>query len=365
MSHGMRISYAVGMRNAAGLILLACRFAWGQDISDAPDGATLPLIVEIPTSPVAVRADGGYRIAYEMHLTNWSSRDIILTAVDVTPKREEAGFTLQGEALDHSILGPGSRNSTARRIPPNERVVVFFFLTGSGLPKQFFHRIRYHSAGKEEELRTSAMPIRANELVLQPPLRGAGWKAVNGPDSNTHHRRGSFPFSGRIVVPQRFAIDFLRVNEKGESYAGEEKVNKSYLCYGAEALAVSDGTVEKVKDGIPENTPHSAERAVPMGWETVSGNHVVLDVGSGRYAIYAHLQPGSIRVRPGDHVKAGQVLGLVGNSGNSTEPHLHFHVSDGLALGGDGLPFEIDTFTRDGKVHHNEIPLRDWVVDFR
>jgi murein DD-endopeptidase MepM/ murein hydrolase activator NlpD len=68
----------------------------------------------------------------------------------------------------------------------------------------------------------------------------------------------------------------------------------------------------------------------------------VLDLGGGTYAFYAHLQPGSLRVKNGDRVTRGRVLGLLGNSGNSTEPHLHFHVSDGMSpLGSEGLPYTI------------------------
>ena len=85
----------------------------------------------------------------------------------------------------------------------------------------------------------------------------------------------------------------------------------------------------EVKDGIPENVPGANSRAVPITLETVGGNHVIIDIGGGHYAFYAHLKPGGIRVKLGDKVKRGQVIGLVGNTGNSTEPHLHFHISDG------------------------------------
>jgi len=84
---------------------------------------------------------------------------------------------------------------------------------------------------------------------------------------------------------------------------------------------------------------------VPITLETVGGNHVILDIGRGLYAFYAHLQPGSLRVNVGDRVKRGQVLGLVGNSGNSTEPHLHFHISDANSpLGSEGVPYAFDSF---------------------
>ena len=118
------------------------------------------------------------------------------------------------------------------------------------------------------------------------------------------------------------------------------KTTRATVRYGAEVLAVANGLVVATKDGIPENVPGITSRAVPITSETVGGNHIVLDLGGGRYAFYAHFQPGSLKVKVGDRVTRGQVIGLVGNSGNSTEPHLHFHISDGVSpLGSEGLPY--------------------------
>jgi len=108
---------------------------------------------------------------------------------------------------------------------------------------------------------------------------------------------------------------------------------------------------------------------VPITLETIGGNHVVLDLGHRRFAFYAHLQPGSLKVKVGDRVKRGQVLGLVGNSGNSTEPHLHFHLADSISpLGSEGVPYALDSFDTKAKSggaatkHKQEIPLEDEVV---
>lgn len=180
--------------------------------------------------------------------------------------------------------------------------------------------------------------------------------ALNGPSNETHHRRGLFAIGGRVKIAQRLAIDFLQVDVNGKTHTGNPKENKSYFCYGAEAFSVASARVAAVKDGIPENAPDAAARAVPMRLATVTGNYVVLDLGDGRYALYAHLQPGSIRVKPGDRVRRGQLLALVGNSGNSTEPHLHFQVSNGVEpMAGEGLPFVFDSFYRSGKLIRYEM----------
>jgi murein DD-endopeptidase MepM/ murein hydrolase activator NlpD len=135
--------------------------------------------------------------------------------------------------------------------------------------------------------------------------------------------------------------------------------------------------VTEVKDGIPANVPN--ERAEPITLENVGGNHVVLDIGNGNYAFYAHLQANSLRVKLGDKVRRGQVLGLVGNTGNSSEPHLHFHISNATSpLGAEGLPYAFPSFEIEGRgqtwkptetkgnveKHIMEMPLQNVVVRF-
>ncbi len=101
--------------------------------------------------------------------------------------------------------------------------------------------------------------------------------------------------------------------------------------------------VVSVTDNALEQTPGKYPEAISL--DAADGNSIILDLGQHRYALYAHLQPGSLRVRKGDHVKTGQVLALVGNSGNSVAPHLHFQVTDApSSLASNGLPYEIDIF---------------------
>ena len=223
------------------------------------------------------------------------------------------------------------------------------------------------------------MPVVRRGPTIGPPLRGGPWVAVNGPSNTSGHRRALIAVNGSPSIAQRFAIDWVKIDDANSTSHGDKRVNDSYYAEGNDALAVADGRVVEVKDGIPENVPGLDSRAVPITLETIGGNHVILDIGGGYFAFYAHLEPGSLRVRPGERVKRGQVLGSVGNSGNSTEPHLHFHVSDANSpLGSEGVPYRLDRFelvgdcggTRRGcsrtspGARRDEIPLENALVRF-
>ena len=189
------------------------------------------------------------------------------------------------------------------------------------VPASLHHRITVGDRSVEG----GAIAVQtAKPVVLGPPLRGSDWFAGNGPSNTSIHRRAMIALAGKASIAQRFAIDWVKMGADGSTVDGDRKDNKNYHAYGSEVLAVADAVVTSTKDGIPENVPGPKSRAVPISLETIGGNYVVLDLGGGRFAFYAHLQPGSLQVKPGDRVRRGQLLGRVGNSGNSTEPHLHF-----------------------------------------
>jgi murein DD-endopeptidase MepM/ murein hydrolase activator NlpD len=181
--------------------------------------------------------------------------------------------------------------------------------------------------------------------VIGAPLQGDHWLAANGPDNEADHRRALLPISGQSHIAQRFAIDWVRLFDDGRTAHGDVAKNSSYRCYGANVVAVADGTIVDTHDGIPENVPDPVARAVPITPETIGGNYIVLDVGDHNYAFFAHLQPHSLKVRRGDRVRRGQLLALVGNTGNSSEPHLHFHVADRNAgMAAEGIPYALQAF---------------------
>jgi murein DD-endopeptidase MepM/ murein hydrolase activator NlpD len=186
-------------------------------------------------------------------------------------------------------------------------------------------------------------------------------------------------------VAERFAIDFVQLNDKNMLNAGPQDQLSSYAFFGDEIYSVADGTVVEVVDGLPEQVPGKlpAEATIQMA----AGNHLVVDISQGRFAFYAHMQPGSLKVNVGDKVMTGQVLGLLGNSGNTDAPHLHFHVMDGPSpLVSNGLPYVFTSFIGQGMLkdekplftggqvdvderalagpHKNQLPLNDQVLSF-
>lgn len=167
------------------------------------------------------------------------------------------------------------------------------------------------------------------------PLAGR-WMVVAGPTPFSHHR---------WVAPQEFALDIARFGEGNRSFGGDGTRLTDYHAYGAEVLAAAAGIVRAVDDAMPETPedlrrPDEAQadylarsartqaRRMAQGLHTIPGNHVLIEHEGGESSLYAHLQPGSARVKVGDRVQAGQAIGRVGSTGNSTEPHLHFHVCD-------------------------------------
>ena len=170
------------------------------------------------------------------------------------------------------------------------------------------------------------------------PFEGTWWVFWGGPTERQNYH---------VVAPvQRHAYDLV-VWRFGATHRGAGTKNADYWAWGRSLLSPASGRVIEVVDGVRDNRPQVQveNRADP------AGNHVVLDLGHGEYALLAHMQRGSVRVRVGDRVRAGDVLGLTGNSGNSSEPHLHFHVQDapGLFSGARGLPVSFVDYRVDGR----------------
>jgi murein DD-endopeptidase MepM/ murein hydrolase activator NlpD len=159
------------------------------------------------------------------------------------------------------------------------------------------------------------------------------------------------PINGGIHFAQRYAIDWLRLDDKGHFYHGDPSDVHNWAGYGLDVVAAADGTVIETLNTLEDQVPAKNPDPKTINLENIGGNHVIEDLGHGVYAFYAHLQKGSVTVAVGDHVRRGQLLGKVGTTGNSSAPHLHFHLMNGPSmLGSDGLPYLIDFFVLEGQL---------------
>ena len=152
--------------------------------------------------------------------------------------------------------------------------------------------------------------------------------------------------NGELVAPETFAIDWLKVDD-GRVAEGDGSENSQFYGYGATIRAAAGGRVVTARDDLPEVQPGTGTDDNPtlQGVNEYGGNDVVIRMGRDLYALYGHMIPGSVRVKEGERVETGDRLGLLGNTGNTSAPHLHFGLIDGrVPLASNSLPFEIDHF---------------------
>jgi murein DD-endopeptidase MepM/ murein hydrolase activator NlpD len=184
-------------------------------------------------------------------------------------------------------------------------------------------------------------------IVLGPPLAGSQWAAL-GSCCDGPHRRALYPINGQWYLAQRFAIDFNLLEADNRPGTGDPLHYTSFPTYGQPVFAVVDAVVVEAVDEYPDVlVGESREEVTP---ETAGGNRVILDLGEGRFAAYAHLEAGSVQVQPGDRVERGQQIASVGSSGTTGGPHLHFQVTDcSSVVVADGLPYVFDAFEVTGQ----------------
>jgi hypothetical protein len=296
------------------------------------------------------RTDGLRHLVYELVLSNPAATSADLRRLDVLDREGRTVATFGPDAL------PGMLAPYGTALPPGQVAIVRADvpLPSGRVPARLTHRLTF-ALPDGSGLTVSGAPTRVERrapLRIGAPLRGERLLGIIAHTPVT--------IDGRISFSQRYAIDFVGLNEAGNDVlTGDPQRNDSYAIYGSEVIAVADGTIAVTRDDLPENTP-PAEPPFTT-YDVAAGNRVVQDLGGGRYALYAHLQPGSVRVREGERVRRGQVLGLVGNTGISSGPHLHFQVMDApggpSALDADGLPYVFDRFGLDGNVADFTAPV--------
>jgi Peptidase family M23 len=348
--------------------------AAGADL-DPDFGSVLAFRVVAPPQPV-LGADDRLHLVYELSLVNHSPFLVTLEAVQVLlPEADDAVVhALQGPQLTESLRINGGEQ-TGTTLGPSHSGYLFLdvtFAKDAVLPHALRHRLDVSLQARQAPLDDhhgvplppdSPFPstlasigartrvVHDTAIVVAPPLKGPRWYVGNGccAPPSAHRTAVIVTNNGTVHLAQRFAIDFLQLDDEGRLFTGDPTRLSSYPSYGAPVYAAADGIVARTHTGEPDNTPGELPPVVSL--RNIGGNYVVVDMGEGRFAFYAHLRPDSITVQEGQRVHQGQVLGLLGNSGNSTAPHLHFHVMDGPEpVGSNGLPYVFRSFDGVGVV---------------
>jgi hypothetical protein len=366
----------------------------------------ITLTMDLP-GPV-LGADGRTHLVYELLLVNMATDPVELRLVETLDAESGAALgTLDEQALRRVLLLNGGIKGSG--LPAGGSAILFMDVTFGAdreTPKGLKHRftVQVIGSGGQTASKGDRDPAPAAQqtvsftgaqlgigkpaVVVAPPLKGARWVVGGGCCATiTYHRGATLPINGAIRTAERYAIDFVQLDEQNRIASGPIGELASYRYFGVPVHSVADGTVVGIEDGMTEQVPGKLPPDATI--QMAAGNHVVVDIGDGRYAFYAHLQPGSLRVKPGDKVSRGQVIGLLGNSGNTDGPHLHFHIMDGpTPLVAGGLPYAFTAFTGEGRIadeqalatggpvkidrggdaltgaHHTQLPLNLEVIGF-
>lgn len=260
------------------------------------------------------------------------------------PKLQGAGMLkmLAFQFCGQALVPAGVTLAAGPTLKPGEGLLVaqqpFAF---KGVRDRLSVRFEARTAG-QDVIASGDLPIEAglSKTEFRFPLGAGRWFAAVGPTMHTGHRWG---------LPEEFAFDLASLGDGNLSHRGAGDRFADYFVYGAPVLAAAAGKVVAAGDGAVENPallrrPGEGDEAyadrvgqaqgelMAKGDAAIAGNYVLIDHGNGEYSLYAHLQPGSLRVKAGDAVTSGQPIAKVGSSGNSTEPHLHFQVCDAPQL---------------------------------
>jgi len=328
---------------------------------EAKSGEATAIFVRPIHDAQVVRGDDGMdHVEYDLLVVSVFDDPVTLSSVTaLNPAGKELG-RIDGDTLAAATQALYT-HAPVPAIPGSGAVAVEvdLALAPGTVPARLTNRIAYTvPAGSQSAPLLGATEVDGPEVTVnrqpatvikQPPLEGDGWLATTACCKPNPHRDLRLAVDGlSIETEETFAVDWGQL--KGNRvYDGDGSTNEQHYAFGADVLAVADGTVVFVQDGEPEQTPGEVRLATKQS--AIGGNKVILKIAPKVFASYAHLQPGSLTVKVGDKVKAGAVLAKLGNTGPSTGAHLHFGLLDRPDIfTGRSLPFVFDRFTLAGTV---------------
>ncbi len=318
-----------------------------------------------PVNPAPfLGTDRKYHVLYELRLSNRGPVGATLQEIDVFDAETRATIhTYAGAELQARIRDIGGVSAPDPVIAPGGERLFLVDLTfglSASLPVAVGHRFQVLAAKSPSSREASAVsyPIATvtfdgpPPVVLVPPVRGNGWVVTNGCcDVGNTNRTTILPVNGALWSPLRVAMDLTQLDDAGLFVHDDAAQLGNYTGYGADVLSVGPGRVVALLNTLPDRPAGAPPDSAASSFESSDGNYVVVDLGNGTYAFYGNLQPGSLTVQVGDTVQRREVLGTIGNSGDSAFPHLQFRLmSGGSPFGSDGLPFVLGGFAYEGQL---------------
>jgi hypothetical protein len=317
------------------------------------------LVSPIHEAQVVRGDDGMDHVEYTLLVVSVFPEPVTLSSVSVLDPAGKELMRIEGDALAAATQTLFAK--TPSPIIPASAAVsvdVDLIVPPGAAPERVTHRIAY-ALKADSQLRLLADPpeVDAPEvainhqaaIVIRPPLKRDGWLAGAACCKPNVHRDERIAIDGvRIETAETFAIDLVKVRHE-RIFDDDGKKVEQYYGFGEDVLAVADGTVISVHDGMSDQTPFVL--MTPKSTSDYGGNNVMLKIAPNVFAWYAHLRQGSIAVKVGDAVKAGAPIGKLGNTGPSEGPHLHLGLLDQPdSIAGRSLPFVFDSFTRVGAI---------------
>lgn len=336
------------------ICLLTCILMVINSITFAANDPSLTMTV--PFTPIPIKSDGLIKFGYELEISPFEERGLILTKAEVlNADTKEVLLSLEDKLLAQlyhpiakSLLMAKQYQSNAL-ILKQPRISFWVIVKPDKVPSKIIHRLTFsnnNSAqpiiiyGGETKLRSDFKP-----MTFLSPLRGTGWFAHETMFSSetttplAHHFLLQLSSHNKTQVPFRYAVDFVLFNSSHKTFKNNGKQNLDWYGYGKEVYAVTDGTIIALENRFQDNPVVSV-----MGLDPI-GNYVIIDHGNGQYIGYAHLKYDSIKVKIGQKVKAGELIAKVGNNGGSFAPHLHLQAMDKPSMvNAEGLPFVMSSF---------------------
>ncbi len=323
-----------------------------------------PVLVDIfePTPPVP-GTDNKYHLLYGLRLTNAGNLPAQLEKIEVLDgcNEDKVVESFSGMDLRNNLAHLNAAPVDSSDLEVDSSKIFFVKLAfdqKEEIPNYLKHRLTLKGSAGPGSKSQSPLTYESGRfsvcktelLSLQPPLKGKGWTAFNSCCSSEGvHQNSLLPVNGRLYNAQRFAIDFMKLDDKGTLYSGDPSDPANWHCYNESVYAVEDGTVVSVLEGLDDQPPGDLPDPESITLKTVTGNHIVIKLRSGVYAFYAHLKKGSIKVKEGDMVIQGDEIARVGNSGNTSAPHLHIHLTRTPSpIGSAPVPYTYDHFKLTG-----------------